>query len=147
MTNQIRTDRIDFTVLASGSVIVTKMWRDASGMRDIPHSSTTHAPGEFDMENALTWCRDNGFAVLIWPLGDKPMMGARAWRGHPRPVRTAYQIIRLRQLLEQQAKDAVYDSMYSNSSRSPGWDYQSLSQADLAYVGEPRATYTTRRNQ
>ncbi len=139
-----RTDRIDFTILADGTVIVTKMWRHPSKLRDVPHEGKTYQPGQFSIERALAWCKGNGFVVFTWPVG-KPMMGARAWRGQPWPIRTAYQIMRKRRELEKLARSSTYTSQYANSSLSPGWDYRSLDQADLAYVAEPQAVYECKR--
>ncbi len=140
MTQEIRTDRIDFLILADGTTIVIKMWKHSSGLRDIPHKSDTHPPGEFDLTGAIKWCREHGYTVWTWPAGKEPL-GARAWRGHPWPVRTAHQIIGLRRKLERLARENTYPGKYTNSTSSPGWDYKSLSQADLAYVGEPKPTY------
>lgn len=135
-----RTDRIDFLILVDGTTIVTKMWKHPSDLRDIPHKANTYPPGEFDLASAIKWCKEHGFTVWTWPIGKEPM-GARAWRGHPWPIRTAYQIIKKRRELEKLARENTYRSKYSNSTDSPGWDYRSLDRADLAYLAEPKGLY------
>ena len=92
-------DRIDFTLLGDGRVIVQKLHRDTKTEpgrpRDIP-TSTEIKPAEFALATALAWCRDNGYTVRQWADG------ARAWHGKPWPIRTRAQIRRKREQAEKQ---------------------------------------------
>ena len=99
-------DRIDFTTLADGRVIILKLRRDMTNPtapRDIP---TAHdiKPAGFDLDAALDWCQDNGYAIRRWPGG------ARAWRA-PRPwiIRTRNQIQRMRDRHPCTQLDFAYD--------------------------------------
>ena len=86
-------DRIDFTTLADGRVIILKLRRDMTtptAPRDIPTANDIKMVG-FDLDAALDWCQDNGYAIRRWPGG------ARAWRA-PTPwiIRTRNLIQRMR---------------------------------------------------
>ena len=88
-------DRIDFTNLADGRVIVLKLRRDAAdpaAPRDIPLPDNGHdiKPATFDLDAALAWCRRNGYTIRQWPGG------ARAWLGNPWVIRTRQQILQRR---------------------------------------------------
>lgn len=104
-------DRIDFTVLSDGGVIITKMRRDTSNLQypraiPLPDGSSTKTPG-FDLEGALTWCEDHGYVVRRWPGG------ARAWKGSkPWPIRTGYGIFKARQRAEREGKGFSLDFAY-----------------------------------
>ena len=119
-------DRIDFEEQNDGSTIVIKMRYDKGAMRDVP-TNHERKNGDFDLDAALDWCRENGYAVLAWPGG------ARAWHGpKPRVIRTTYQIRRLRVQLE---RELVY--LRRTKSRNNAWRAQltRLLQLDLAYYG------------
>ena len=90
-------DRIDFTTLADGRVIVLKLRRDTTDPttpRDIPLPDGGHniKPATFDLDAALDWCAQHGYAIRRWPGG------ARAWRA-PTPwiIRTRNLIQRMRE--------------------------------------------------
>ena len=94
-------DRIDFSTLGDGRVIVQKLRRDTTTNparpRDIP-VSTEVKPAGFAMADALAWCQSNGYVVRQWADG------ARAWRGIPWPIRTRAQIQRKRAQAEKRAR-------------------------------------------
>ncbi len=117
-----RPDRIDFTALGDGRVIVVKLWHDSENRQDIPVSRDTKPDG-FSLDEALEWCRNNGYVVRTWPGG------ARAWKGELRVIRTAHEIMRLRRKLEAEWQAAF--------GRNPGrWsDLDTLLSLDLAYDG------------
>lgn len=77
--------RMDFIILADGSITINKL--GDTGRLAVIESETK--PG-FDIENALAWCRSNGWTVRRWPGG------ARAWKHGLVPVRTRGAIIKLR---------------------------------------------------
>lgn len=91
----MKVDRIDFIRLGDGWR-VTKLHND--GARWIVIESVVHGTygeGAFDVQGALAWLRERGWAVREWPGG------ARAWRGgKPIPIRTREQIITLRRAWE-----------------------------------------------
>jgi len=113
-------DRIDFSQMGDGHIIVQKLRRDAetepARPRDIPVSTEVKSP-DFALANALAWCRGNGYAVRQWPGG------ARAWKGSPWVIRTRAQIRRKRQQVETQI------------SRTGGSKSSSLLSLDFAYDG------------
>jgi len=116
-------DRIDFTALPDrGGVIVTKMRRDASASRDIPIESETKSV-DFDLANALAWCKRNGYTVRQW------YGGARAWKGPVWIIRTRQEIVQKRRDLEAQA--------LAKFRQNPGkWHREESHLAlDLAYDG------------
>ena len=112
-------DRIDFVQLPDGRVVVQKLRRDArtdpARPRDIPFESDVK-PQSFDLEDALAWCRENGYSVRQWAGG------ARAWKGEPWVIRTRAQILRKRRQIEAEV-------------RANGGSKQSLLSLDLAYDG------------
>jgi hypothetical protein len=57
-------------------------------------SRRTVPPEEKSFDDMLAWLQSNGWTVRTWPNG------ARAWKGAPKPVRTAGQIMRKRESLE-----------------------------------------------
>lgn len=88
-------DRIDFTTLADGRVIILRLRRDTTtdptAPRDIPVQHDIKPDG-FDLDVALDWCAQHGYVIRRWPGG------ARAWRAHtPWIIRTKRQIIKARQ--------------------------------------------------
>jgi hypothetical protein len=99
-------DRIDFTILPDGRVLVLKLHTDTTdplAPRDIPTSNDVK-PAGFDLERALDWCKNQGYAVRRWPGG------ARAWAGgHPWVIRTAAQILYLRQRNPLSCMDYAYE--------------------------------------
>ncbi len=115
-------DRIDFAVLGSGQVSVTKFRHNAEQRRDVPLSHSIK-DGGFSLNAALQWCTDNGYIVRSWPGG------ARAWKGEPWVIRTAHEIMRLRRQLELQ-----WSAQFQGN---PGkWStFDSLLSLDLAYDG------------
>ena len=87
-------DRIDFTTLADGRVIILKLRRDVkdpAAPRDIP-TSHDFKPASFNLDAALDWCQEHGYVVRKWHGG------ARAWLSEkPWIIRTRSQIIKTRQ--------------------------------------------------
>jgi hypothetical protein len=123
---QIRTDRIDFVMLPDGRVTVTKMHQTEDRLRDITHGHEVKPVG-FDMDEALTWCRANGFTVMWWWNVDGRKC-ARAWKGEPWPVRRNWEIANLRKRLEQE-----WVNSYRHNS---GWyKLERLLSMDLAFAG------------
>lgn len=78
--------RIDFFVVPGG-VIVNKLGPGFYGKLVVLEGGLKD---EFNLENALKWCRSRGWVVRTWPGG------ARAWKNGLEPVRTKAEIIRLR---------------------------------------------------
>jgi hypothetical protein len=116
----VHPDRIDFTQMGDGRIVVQKLRRDAetepARPRDIP-LSTEFKPAGFALADALAWCQGNGYAVRQWPGG------ARAWKGSsPWVIRTRAQIRRKRQRIEAQI-------CHTDGSKS------SLLSLDFAYDG------------
>lgn len=120
-------DRIDFKVLSDGRVNVLKLRRDdadPAAPRDVPLPGGHEIkPADFDLEEALAWCEENGYTVRRWPGG------ARAWRGEPWAIRTGWQIVKLRRELEAKWRVEFH--------RNPGrWSrFDTLLSLDLAYDG------------
>jgi hypothetical protein len=112
-------DRIDFTQLPDGRVVVQKLRRDTrtnpARPRDIPLESEVK-PEDFDLAGALAWCQGHGYTVREWTGG------ARAWKGEPWVIRTRAQIARKRQQIEAEV-------------RRGGGGGRSLLSLDLAYDG------------
>ena len=136
----IRTDRIDFAVLADGTVNVTQMTRYKSNRKDVPHTWTTYDPEVgFDISLALAWCNDNGFVVETWPQwGNSPIRGARAWRDERWAIRTAHQIGRMRRQLENDTARWVDTAPWKREELGlvePIWTMLELRTVDLAFVG------------
>lgn len=115
----MKPDRIDF-LLVNGKIIVQKLRRDIATdpahPRDIPVSHELK-PASFNLEQALDWCKANGYTVRQWPGG------ARAWHGSPWPIRTRAQIHRKRTQAEKQG------------NRTGGSKNGSLLSLDFAYDG------------
>ena len=119
-------DRIDFKQQNDGSTIVVKLRHDKGAMRDIP-TSHERKNGDFDLDAALAWCRENGYTVLTWPGG------ARAWRGpKPRVIRTRRQIARFRAQLEREL-EYLRNTKSQDAHRRA--QLMRLVQFDLAYYG------------
>lgn len=78
-------DRLDFHQTPA-AWIVARFTRCELGAY-LPIARKTE-PG-FDIDLALAWCREHGWAVREWPGG------ARAWRKGVEPVRSARQVKRM----------------------------------------------------
>lgn len=88
MEQRTKVTRIDFTV-AGDIVVVNKIDDQTVAGRAIVINSCQYLLSS--MEEMLSWCEANSFVVRrYFPLG------ARAWFGRVRPVRTAGQIQRKR---------------------------------------------------
>lgn len=136
MNERATTDRIDFTIMNDGAIIVTKMTRYRERRRDIPHMSEKYASGMLDLKAALAWCRDNGYTVRAWPKHSARKLGARAWKGTPWPIRTGHQLLKLRRRLEAECMIYVNASQEQRISMTlPAWSLAELTHTDLAYVG------------
>ncbi len=82
----VSVDRIDFHQ-ANAAWVVTKFTRCEMGAY-LPILRRTEPA--FDVDAALSWCREHGWAVREWPGG------ARAWKREVEPVRSALQAERMR---------------------------------------------------
>ena len=111
-------DRIDFTLLDDGRIVVLKMQRQAAERRDMVTDNDIHL--DLDLPFALDWCREHGYTVRTWHNG------ARAWHGEIWVIRTRAQIKRERERLERQSRALL--------RRSPG-SRISITMLDLAYDG------------
>lgn len=81
--------RIDFALTGAESVIVNKIDDLSAAGRAIVVESNPKPASEF--EKMVKWCEENGWTVRRFlPLG------ARAWKGEPRPVRDSSSIRRKR---------------------------------------------------
>jgi len=109
-------DRIDFTVLDDGRIIVQKMQRQAAQRRDFVTDHDTHV--DLDLQTALAWCREHGYTVRTWHNG------ARAWHGTPWVIRTREQIKRRREQADRQVAASIRRSKPTN-----------LINLDFAYEG------------
>ena len=93
-----RPDRVDFSILSTGMVIVRKY----DHIAEVGHDdllSSDEKPVGFDTEKALTWCEAHGYVVRRWPGG------ARVWKAErPWPIRTRSQIKRLRERVETEVR-------------------------------------------
>jgi hypothetical protein len=112
-------DRIDFIQTPQGTAVrryIRHPFRDRMYKHDTK-------PPNFDLDAALDWCTQNGYTVRKWNGG------ARAWKGAPWPIRTAWQIMRKRHDIEQIA--------LAKMKANPGkWHTEeSILQLDLAYDG------------
>lgn len=101
-------DRIDFTTLADGRVIILKLRRDTTdpqAPRDIPLPDDGHdiKPATFNLDAALDWCRDHGYTIRQIPGS------ARAWLGKPWPIRTRHRIKLTRKRAERDKQDYSTD--------------------------------------
>ncbi len=85
-------DRIDFTFLADGRIIVQKMRREPDERRDVVIANDIHL--DLDLEFALDWCREHNYTVRTWHGG------ARAWHGAIWVIRTRAQIRKKREQAE-----------------------------------------------
>ena len=112
-------DRIDFTLLNDGRVIVLKMRREAADRRDIVTDNNVHL--DLDLDAALDWCRKHNYTVRTWHGG------ARAWHGAPWVIRTRAQIKKKREHLERRSRALL--------RRSPDSRQVSITMLDLAYDG------------
>ena len=56
--------------------------------------TTEKKPAEFDIEETLAWCQENGWTVRRWPGG------ARAWKGEPLPIRDQRAVLIMRRRAE-----------------------------------------------
>ena len=85
-------DRIDFTILHGGHIIVQKMRREPAERRDVVTDHDIHL--DLDLDAALDWCREHNYTVRTWDGG------ARAWHGEIWVIRTKAQIKRKREQAE-----------------------------------------------
>lgn len=91
MAEQLTVTRMDFTLIDNGRQVVVMKFDDQTvPARAIPVSDPSVKPGA-DFETMLTWCIDHG-----WTVRRFAPLGARAWKGTARVVRTAGQIIKKR---------------------------------------------------
>lgn len=95
-------DRIDFTILDDGRIIVQKMQRQAAERRDIVTDHDIHL--DLDLTFALDWCREHGYTIRTWDGG------ARAWHGEIWVIRTRSQIKRRREQAERQVAALLHRS-------------------------------------
>jgi hypothetical protein len=114
-----------------GRIIVLKLRKN--GLRDIPTEHEIKA-ADFNLDDALDWCRENGYTVHNWRYG------ARAWKGEPWAIRTMHQIIKLRRRLETESLSHWEKRTAENHSANhhPGerWhQVKTLLQLDLAFDG------------
>lgn len=86
-------DRIDFSVLPSGKVLISKY--DRRDGRDHPREPKTLL--QFDLDGSLAWLEAHGYVVYRWPAEAGFLAGARAFRGKPWPIRTTEQLWRKRE--------------------------------------------------
>jgi len=123
----MKTERIDFQTLSDGKVIVNKMHRD--GGRDVVHSHEIK-PAGFDLDAALRWCDENGYAVFRW-RDEHGRQCARAFLDKPWPIRTTREIIQ---------KRAELEAIWLKHFRTPEGAHvrhpiEQLLALDLAYAG------------
>jgi len=111
MTEQTLPDRIDFTLLSTGEYRILKLRHDTTANprlpRDIPlPDGVSTKPADFNLAEALDWCRKNGYAV-------REITGsARAWLGTPWPIRSRHRIKLMRQQAERYGRDYQVDFAY-----------------------------------
>ncbi len=67
---------------------------------------TATKPITWDLQEALAWCRENGYTVHEWPGG------ARAWLGEAQPVRTMKSACRLLENAPESWPVETLDLMY-----------------------------------
>jgi len=87
MAKQLNVTRIDFTTVGD-QIVVNKIDDQTTDHSIIVENSQKSASS---LEDMLTWCEGNG-----WTVRRFAPLGARAWKGGLRPVRTAIQIKRKR---------------------------------------------------
>jgi hypothetical protein len=80
-------DRIDFHQTGEAAWVVTKYTRCERGAY-LPVERK--AEPIFDVDSALSWCREHNWEVREWPNG------ARAWRNGVEPVRSSERAERMR---------------------------------------------------
>lgn len=96
--------RIDFERLRNGKVIINKMGKGLKGNLFVDNSKTVE---NFDLAGALNWCRSNGWTVRQWPTG------ARAWKHGLEPVRSKYEILKLRDQLREHPRPELEGAGYT----------------------------------
>lgn len=87
---EVHITRIDFAV-ADQSVVVNKLV-EIDGRAIVIETSTKPLA---ELETMLTWCASHG-----WTVRRYAPLGARAWKGAAKPVRTAGQIQKRRAEME-----------------------------------------------
>lgn len=88
--NDLEVTRIDFRFTEKIDGVIVRKYHEIPNVGRavvVDHDEKDHA---FDLEKALTWLREHGWDVITWDVG------ARAWKGERRPVRTAAEILRMR---------------------------------------------------
>lgn len=93
--------RIDF--VRTGETWTVKKYPYGWTARTRSIETATKAPGGFDLESALDWCRKNGWSVSTWENG------ARAWKGDPLPVRDASAVRRMRRERPNNPRNFAFD--------------------------------------
>lgn len=101
-------DRIDFTTLNDGRIVVQKMRREPAERRDVVTDHDIHL--DLDLNTALAWCREHGYTVRTWHDG------ARAWHGEIWVIRTRAQIKRRREQAERRLAASLHRSKPTNSA-------------------------------
>jgi hypothetical protein len=81
-------------------------WRVLKFYRGLPPLVEEKGP-DFDVDQALNWCRDNG-----WDVRRVSQYHARAWVGPSEPVRSRRAILRRREEL---------DACFNGAGPVPGW--------------------------
>jgi len=122
-----KTERIDFTTLDAERCIVTKFHRSDDKRRDILHSKEIKTATDFNLHDAIEWCEHNDFVVYTW-YDESGRQHARAFLGEPWPIRTGWQIMRLREKLE-----AMWRGMVERGEDT--WAIKIWMAQDLAYAG------------
>jgi hypothetical protein len=96
-----RVDRVDITLLANGTVVVSKYEHRTNEPDRLIRTEIKQPEEQFDVEWATGWLKDHGFTVHAWPAHPAGVSaGARAFRGEPWPIRTRGQILKRRQEIE-----------------------------------------------
>lgn len=101
-------DRIDFSILDDGRIIVKKMCREPAERRDVVTDHDIHL--DLDLDAALDWCREHSYTVRTWHNG------ARAWHGEIWIIRTKPQIKRRREQAERRLAASLRRSKPTTSA-------------------------------
>lgn len=96
-------DRIDFTILDDGRIIVLKMRREKAERRDVVTDNDVHL--DLNLDAALAWCDEHGYTIRTWDGG------ARAWRGEMWVIRTRAQIKKKREQAERRVAALIRRSL------------------------------------
>lgn len=106
MADKLEITRIDF-VETSNSVIVNKLAIVNGKWLVVSHQTKAKGDDDFDLEEAIEWCRQNWNTVRRWPGG------ARAWKYALTPIRTAEQIKALRARLQRQPDPRLNGTLHT----------------------------------